>query len=283
MRTRSMNKYLILAAVLVAGLATARDAGAQEIQVTGPLKGAPAVRHLRLYRKSRFELAPTASFTFLDEYRRTILVGGRLQYNITDWLGVGVWGAYGAASLTTDLTDQIDRHADRTHPMTKPNVSPYAGGFVAQTGRLQWMAAPQVQFVPFRGKLSIFQLIFVDADAYLHGGIAFVGVQERANCGGTGQLLCTDPESFGLASRVAVAPTFGLGLNFYFAKFMSLGLEYRAVPFSWNRAGFDTHGAGPGSRFPDGKVDSRDQTFKFNQLISVGIGFSFPVTPKISN
>ena len=55
-------------------------------------------RHLRLYREGRFEIAPTVSFTLLDEYRRTILVGARLNYNIRDWLAIGVWGAVGAIS-----------------------------------------------------------------------------------------------------------------------------------------------------------------------------------------
>src|SRR5579884_3135109 len=84
-------------AATCAALATSwpRDAAAQEIQLTGPLKGAPAVRDLRLYREGRFEIAPTVSFTLLDEYRRTILVGARLNYNIKDWIAIGVWGAYG--------------------------------------------------------------------------------------------------------------------------------------------------------------------------------------------
>ena len=43
-------------------------ASAQEIQLTGPLAGAPAVRQLRLHRAGRFEVSPTVSFTLLDEY-----------------------------------------------------------------------------------------------------------------------------------------------------------------------------------------------------------------------
>ena len=83
-------------------------AKAQEIQLTGPLTGAPAVRQLRLYREGRFEIAPSVSFTLLDEYRRTIFLGGRLAYNIKDWLAIGVWGAFGAVSSNTDLATEID-------------------------------------------------------------------------------------------------------------------------------------------------------------------------------
>jgi hypothetical protein len=73
-----------------------------------------------------------------------------------------------------------------------------------------------------------------------------------------------------------------LGLNFYPSSFVSFGLEYRAIPFSWNRSGFDTHGSGTNGNFPDGKIDSKDQTFAFNNMITIALGFSFPTSPRIS-
>ncbi len=274
------------AATLLLGLVgVSTTAQAQEIQLTGPLAGAPAVRKLRQYREGRFEVAPTASFTLLDEYRRTILFGGRLQYNLKEWIGFGVWGGYGAVNSTTDLTDQIDQEALR-NPRTQANVAPNKGAgnnsFIDQTAKIQWVAAPQFTFTPFRGKLAIFQKIFVDTDAYLHGGLAFIGLQERGNCGDAGQTSCSDPKSFALQSRTAIAPTFGLGLNFYLTDLISLGIDYRALPFSWNRAGFDSRGGGNNAKFPDTKVDSQDQTFKFNQMITIAIGFSLPSHPHVS-
>jgi outer membrane beta-barrel protein len=262
----------------------AQDAGAQEIQLTGPLKGAPAVRRLRLYREGRFELALGSSFTLLDEYRRTIVGTGRITYNIKDWLGIGVWGGYGLVSITTDLTDQIDANANKTDPKVATNVN--RGKFEDQTAQMKWIAAPQLTFVPFRGKLAIFQKIFVDTDFYVSGGWAFIGVDERRDCGpgvgGGAPSTCTTPESFRLEGKMRMAPTFGLGFSFYIGNLLSLGLEYRALPFSWNRAGFDNRGAPPDGKFPDNKINSEDQTFKWNQLIAVTLGFSFPTAPKIS-
>lgn len=259
---------------------TASPASAQEIQLTGPLKGAPAVRKLRLYREGRFELAPTVSFTLLDEYRRTLLVGARLNYNVKDWIGIGVWGGFGALSSTTDLTDQIDQVAVRD-ARTAPNVNHTANGgnapFGDQTAKISWVAAPQVTIVPFRGKLAIFQKIFVDTDFYVSPGVAFVGLSERGDCGGGGgQKPCADPSTFQLQSRTAIAPTFGLGFSFYASDLVSIGVEYRALPFSWNRAGFDQRGGGNNNKFPDGKIDSADQTFKWNQMVTLSVGFSFP-------
>ena len=67
----AMMRRLLSTLILAVGLLTAWSASAQEIQLTGPLAGAPAVRHMRHYREGRFEIAPTASFSLLDEYRRT--------------------------------------------------------------------------------------------------------------------------------------------------------------------------------------------------------------------
>jgi len=236
------------------------------------------VRKEREYRAGRFEIAPTVSFTLLDEYRRTIFVGARLQYNITEWLSIGVWGAFGAASMPTALTNEIATSALH-NPETQNNVGP---NFTDQTAKMSWIAAPQLQFTPFRGKLAIFQKIFVDTDVYLHGGAAFVGIKERGDCGATGQIACSDPSSFDLASSTKIAPTFGLGFNFYINNFMSLGLEYRALPFAWDRGGFDTRGGGNDGKFPDNKITSADDTFKFNQMITISIGFALSSHPTIS-
>lgn len=278
-------KMLATTALAITALGSLpRAAHAEDIVITGPLAGAPSHKKLRQYRKGRFEVAPTASFTLLDEYRRTILIGGKLQYNITDWLGVGVWGAFGAVSMTTNLTDQIAEKdkARGASSRTAINVGRKGDGFKDQTAKMQWVAAPQVQIVPFRGKLALFQKLFIDTDAYIHGGLAFVGLQERGDCGSSSK-PCTDQSTFALQSRMALAPTFGLGLNFYPSNFISFGFEYRALPFSWNRAGFDNKGGAPDGKFPDNQISSDDRTFKFNQMVSVHIGFSFPTKPKLSD
>jgi outer membrane beta-barrel protein len=271
------------ATCLLAAFAVAPSASAQEIQLTGPLAGAPAVRHERLYRDGRFELAPTVSFTLLDEYKRAILFGARAQYNITDWLAVGVWGAYGAVQINTNLTDEIGATA-KAEAQTAVNIPANPANFSAQVAEIQWVAVPQLQLTPFRGKLAIFQKIFVNADAYIHGGLGFVGLQERGTCGaGTGGVpSCTSAQSFALQSQMELSPTFGLGFNFYFGDFMSFGFEYRALPFSWNQGGFDTRGGNPNGNFPDNKITSADELFKFNQMLTLSLGFSFPTAPKLN-
>ena len=279
-------------------LSAAGAANAQELELTGPLKGAPASRHLRLYREGRFELQPTASFTLLDEYRRTMLFGARANYNIRDWIAIGVWGAYGAVSSNTNLASEIDSTAPRD-PLTAINVNhtggtivngqmvnqPYGNAsFVSQTAKLNWVLAPQLTFIPFRGKLAIFNKIFVDTDFYVAAGPAFVGIQERQNCGPASgsSVECSDPASFALDSKTKITATFGVGFTFYPSDFVSFGVEYRGLPFSWNRAGFDCCGSGTNGKFPDGSITSADDTFKFNQMVTISIGISLPTAPRIS-
>ena len=277
-------------------LAVESTASAQEIQLTGPLAGAPAVRQLRWHRKGRIEIAPTVSFTLLDEYQRTMLAGARVQYHLADWLGVGAWGAYGVVHLNTALTEEIDKvNKDRwsagrnNDPRTAidRNASLLSVGynFPKQLGQIQWVFAPQVTAIPFRGKLAMFQKVFVDTDLYVFAGPAFIGVQERADyspndlsdpsktvLGQDGQPV----KSYPTASRVAIAPTFGLGVSFFLGRWTGVGLEYRAMPFPWNAPGFDSRGGPPDGNGPDFRVNSKDRDFKFNQMISLSFSVFLP-------
>jgi outer membrane beta-barrel protein len=294
--SRKMKKISVLAPALLAlGLMTVgaeKEASAQEIQVTGPLKGAPAVRRLRLYREGRFEIAPSFSATILDEYKRTVLVGGRINYGITDWLAIGVWGGFGAIKSPTGLSEQIDQNSKRDagsgyNAMNVPG-NPGEGRFQKQAAELSYVAMLQLTVVPFRGKFALFQSVFADVDFYLMGGAGTVGTKERADCP-TFNDCAADRGDPKMESKTKFAPTWGLGFNFYLSKMISLGVEWRMIPFAWNRAGFDSRGldqsGNPSSsgKFPDQKIDSQDATYKFNQMMSIYLGFSFPTMPKTTD
>ena len=100
-----------------------------------------------------------------------------------------MWGAYGAIQIG-DVADERDRRhsaAQRVHRESgqsrrrRPNAAGQPTGnyqpepFYNQTGAMNWIVAPQFQLTPFRGKLSIFQKIFIDTDAYIHLGVALRG------------------------------------------------------------------------------------------------------------
>jgi hypothetical protein len=279
----------LAASAALAIVTMSAGAEAQEIQLTGPLAGAPAVRKLRLRRAGRFEATLHSSFTLLDEFQRTILPGLRLTYHPTDWLGLGVWGGYGI-QLPAALTEELQDKAITARACSAPapeNVSPCELTAVNltrgqltedQLGKIQWVAAPQITVVPFRGKLSLFGAVPVDTDISFFVGPAIVGVQERAPCGkdNDGNAIAACANNFSLESRIAIAPTFGLGWNFYPTEFFGFGADWRAMPFAWNTSGFDNAGTGNDEAFPDTAVNSKDRQFRFNSMVTVNLTFSFP-------
>jgi hypothetical protein len=311
-----MRGFVKTVSAVLAGCAAlvslSAPADAQEIQLTGPLAGAPAVRKLRLRRAGRFEVALGSSFTLLDQYLRTIMPGATLTYHPTDWLGFGVWGGKGF-QYNTGLADELQQKAiDDRNCAGRPSVKacqltavnlvkndPSGQRTLAsqQLAHIDWAVAPQVVVVPFRGKISLFSALFLDTDVNIFAGPAIVGLKERAPCGkdtdgkdiaaqsdSLGNSLgggpCANQHSFVLASRIAVAPTFGLGLNFYAGQFLGFGAEFRALPFSWNTAGFDNHGGGNNKEFPDNNVNSADREFHFNTMITVHVKIAFPTSIK---
>jgi hypothetical protein len=290
-KTRKLATRLLAATLAsAAALAVTERADAQEILLTGPLAGAPAVRKLRLHRQGRFELSPAITFTLLDEYRRTFLLGAKIGYNFTDWLQIGAWGGYGKAiQISTYLTDQIQKQndirvkraigqdpTDTERRLTAVNLGPQ---FEDQLGSIDWILAPQITVIPFRGKLALFQSIYLDTDLYVFGGPAIIGLTERA--------ACTDCSSnnvnpFPMASRTAFAPTFGLGLSFYINKWSAVGIEWRFMPFSWNTGGFDTAGGGKDAEFPDNKITDADRRFHFQQLLTISFNVNLPTALRLS-
>jgi hypothetical protein len=309
---RHTRKAAVASLAGLALLGISAESSAQEIQITGPLAGAPAVRKLRLHREGRVEVAPNVSFTILDEYQRTIMPGLRVTWHPTDYLGFGVWGGYGfqyATGLTEELQEKaVERRAcgDRASSkacrltevnLTRPGANLDGDGNETTTrtgrlsddqlGRIQWVAAPQITLIPFRGKLALFASLFVDTDVNIFLGPAIIGLQERKTCGfdeeKNDQGIPSCSNSFELGGRVTVAPTFGLGLNFYPSQFIGFGAEWRGLPFAWNPSGFDNHGGGNDKEFPDTAVNGDDREFKFNSMLTVHLSIQFPTQIKTTD
>jgi outer membrane beta-barrel protein len=291
-----MKRFALTLTTIVAVLTLAGSAPtvqAQEVEIEGPLAGAPAVVGLRIYRALRFQVQLHAAMTLQDEYTRTILPGGQLNFHLTDWLGIGVWGGYGIG-LDTALTDQIvDKgQTNSVNVLSLPNRRLFS----QQIGRIKFVVAPQLTFIPLRGKLGLFEKLFVDTDFYVFGGVGVVGLEERADvtpakydqCFNDGNLpgsiQCFSQTASGpgtRSTRIAIAPTFGAGLSLFLADFVAMTIEWRGLPFSWNTSGTDESGF-TGGDFPDKAIDSKDYLPHFNHMMTLGFAFYFPTKPKIS-
>lgn len=305
----------------LAGVAlTATPAQAQEIQIRGPLAGARSVARLVQYREGRFAVTPLFGISLQDTFSRDLFFGARAEYHFTDWFGVGVMGAVAPVHIDTSLTDQVRANSIPSNPAQVPRASQ----FNQQIGRRNWMADLHVTFIPLRGKFALFQSLVADVDFFLFAGAAFVGLEERAdtcltndgappdmralmahrNCV-AGDERARNASQLARASRVAIAPTFGAGLNFYITRFLSLNFEYRATPFAWNSSGTDENstalrcgltGSEPCTGFSDyaatyfesvpgnrrTAIDSNDRSWSFNQMFTVGVSVYLPTAPRIS-
>jgi hypothetical protein len=279
----SLVAALAVGLVLGDGLRAASSASAQDVHVSGPLAGADAVKKLRLWREMRLHVEPFFAFTVGDEYSRSLIVGGELRFHFLDWFGIGGWGGYSVAKLDTNLTREIrdegvTRNANRLNLPEKEN-------YPSQIGRLNWWSGVELHFVPFRGKLAMFQKVFFDADLDFFVGAAFVGVEERSNAVGQpglrdvtyceieGNLMDTGCRESQLArsKRTAVAPSFGVAFNAFFHDFLGIALRWRGIPFKYNTGGTDNN--------VDGQIDGNDRIRQFNNMFSVGLIFVLP--PKI--
>ena len=299
----------VLALVLV--IAETPEAVAQEIVLEGPLVGQPAVRKLKLLRKGRLSIAPNIGFSLVDDFRRHIILGGKLEYNILDWLSIGVWGGY-SLGVNTALTEEIQDKA-RSNRMNLPRGNRVG----AQIGKLNWITTLQVNIIPFRGKLALFSKLFIAADIYAFFGAGVAGIEDRGyaadeeaelnylnalspaeqdpafktvtcrdNAPNDGMAddyaLCMEMES-----RVTFVPTFGLGFTFFVNDWMSFNLEYRAIPYRMNKSGTDEVGmnkdgkyyGGKGSvdkfGFPNHVINDDDRLWYFNHSLQISYAFYF--------
>jgi len=306
-------KRLIGTLALAGAALAANPAQAQEIQIRGPLAGASSVSRLVRYREGRFAVTPLFGISLQDTFSRDLFFGARAEYHFTDWLGVGVMGAVAPVHLDTSLTDQVKTNSLPSNPAQVPQASQ----FPTQIGRRNWMADVHLTFIPLRGKFALFQSLVADVDFFLFAGAAFIGIEERAdtcltNNGEMAGSGCTtgnqenrNSSQRARASRVAIAPTFGAGLNFYITRFLSINFEYRATPFSWNTSGtdenstalrcglagnevctgFSDYAATYFARTPRDRrtiIDSNDRSLSFNQMFTIGVSIFLPTSPRIS-
>lgn len=285
--TKLRSLALLALAIVTAGISLPATSSAQEATVTGPLAGQPAVRHMRIYRRNRLQVQPLFGFTMQDPYRRSFFLGGQLQYHFTDGFGIGLWGGYGGLGVDTNLTREVEAGGVTT-PRNRLSM-PTRGGFSEQLGVMNWAGAAQLTFVPLRGKLALFQKLFLDTDFYIFGGVAFVGIEERASiaqasCDNLGTVdetsACYEASQTARASRIALTGTFGAGLNMYASQFFGISIEWRGLPYKLNESGTDERG--PNGSFPDGVINAQDRTFRLHHMFSLGFVFFLPGRVQIS-
>jgi len=307
---------MVFAVIASIGATTPKNVSAQEVLLEGPLAGAPAVRKLVLYRKMRFSVGPQFAYTLNNEYVHNFLVGLRMEFNFTDWFGLGLLGYYGI-STPTKLTSHISESEDIGGNPTTPTDSNWpsytgAGNFEDQVAHLKGMYLAHLNFVPFRGKMSLFEKFFVAIDGSIFVGGGIVHFEERKFCttnNSDGLDSCGNINNPTAVRETQIAGTFTWGVNFmsYVNNFVAINIEFRMTPFKWNGGGTDESGQAAGEwrltgtgddatgndrwvysssgegDYPDGNIDKNDRQWNLNMSIGLGVIFYLPTTPKISD
>ncbi len=273
-------------------------------------------------------LSPSFGITLQDDFQRAMVFGLQGAYHFNDVIGLGLYAGYAAIQIPTPLAAAAQAYSGlptgdgmmtTTNPFRSSYNVPDQAQFTAQLGKMGLiLGAPQLTITPLRGKLALFQNVFIDADVYLFASPALILVEERRNFDArdatSGMTLGpTDPaviaSQTARSTRPAFTGMFGAGFNFYINRFLSLSFEYRAFPFAWNTSGTDENsqartcgannmstcagspdylvregtatgsGATTGGRFI---LDDNDRSFRWNQMINFSFNIFLPTQPRVS-
>lgn len=239
---------LIIALLVVSAPATVLAAG-----ITGPKKSAlekledgEAIRNRVQYRGGRFMAAPTFGFTLNDPYQRNVLAGLQLSYHFTESVGLGVSGlASPFGGINTDLADQVE---DK-----RPAES--GGGY----SNVALLASLELIYTPIAGKLALFGRKVVNYDMHIVAGIG------GAKVGGTAEI-----------DGFAIAPVAGVGLRTFILNWLDLNVEVRDYIYTSAIASVSS------SDTEDGSTETKaDEEWSNHFAVMVGVGFHFPLEPKI--
>jgi len=162
-----------------------------------------AVQRMYVLRNGRFELAPSVSQTFNDQYVSHPALGAALNYWITNVLAVGVnllW--YQGIESESKLNFSIRRSTRLAVPITEYQLGAH----------LNFM------YVPIYGKFEMFNDAIFQWDAYLVGGVGMLRTRPVA---------VIDPAVRTFNFDWHVSFNVGIGLRVFVTKWLSIFGELR--------------------------------------------------------
>jgi outer membrane beta-barrel protein len=249
-----------------------------------PLAGQPAIRNRVELRKLRFEISPQFMVAINQDYKHAFGVGANLQFHLTDWLGVGVQGAY-LFNTNTALEDKIRGQLPDAPPTAYqyPGPQPTRSIHDEHVLGINAVLSAYAAVTPFAGKLALFSALFMRYDLYVTGGVGFVNYVQNPKC-------CTvinktpdpndptkhDPnlEDASQFAGLKVGGMIGVGVHLFFNDWIGAQLELRDYIVGANPGGGDVNG--------DRRLTSDDETVQNNLFFGVGVTLMLPPRAKVS-
>ena len=139
-------------------------------------------------RRLRIEFTPSFTTDINQDYKHAFGPGINVQFHLTDWLAVGVQGAY-LLNADTALEDKVRAQLDNTAPYSYND--PTAQNHGPQPTRqihdehvlgIDAIFSGYAQITPFYGKIAFFSALFVNYDLYVNGGVGFVNYVQKGCC-----------------------------------------------------------------------------------------------------
>jgi len=248
-----------------------------------PLDGQPAVRRRVLMRKLRFEATPSFITSINQDYKHAFGPGGNLQFHITDWLAVGVQGAY-LINANTALEDRVrSTLAGVPSPYQYNSPQPTLEIHDQHVLAIDGVFSAFAQITPFYGKIAFFSALFVNYDLYVNGGIGIVHYKQNGCCttaetppAGSPPGSSPDPnqEDASLFAGFRIGGQIGVGAHIYFNEWLGLQFELRDYIVGANPGGFDVNA--------DRKLTKDDEGPQNNIFFGAGVTFMLPPSARQS-
>lgn len=273
MRTRLLPLLALLALPALAPSVARADR-------RNPLDGQPAVRRRVQMRKLRFEVTPQFITSINQDYKHAFGPGLNMQFHLTDWLAVGVQGAY-LLNADTALEDKVRAQlpgGDYTYnggPNTIHGPQPTLAIHDQHVLGINSIFSGYAQITPFYGKIAFFSALFVNYDLYVNGGVGFVNYKQKNCCtvvqgadGKSGTPADPNVQDASLFAGLKVGGQIGVGAHIYFNEWIGLQFELRDYIVGANPGGFDVNG--------DRLLTKADEGPQHNIFFGVGLTFMLP-------
>jgi outer membrane beta-barrel protein len=236
-----------------------------------PLEGQPAVRRRLLLRKLRLEVTPSFITSINQDYKHAFGFGGNLEFYLTDWLAIGVQGAY-TFNTNTALEDKTRAVLPTTTKSPQPSLALHDQRVLG----INALMSAYGQVTPFYGKIAFFSALFVNYDLYLNAGVGLVNYVQ--NCNSACQSFAyqkadaanPDPnlQDARQFAGLKLGAMIGVGAHVFFNEWFGLQVELRDYITKANPGGADVTG--------DRILNSSDEGAQNNLFFGVGLTFMLP-------
>lgn len=164
----------------------------------------PVLIDKRFGADGRHQLSLQASTALATKFVEATGVTASYGYNFSDLLGLEIFGGYFFGG-ESNIMDEVRNKLGAAEPT------------LSDLSRMTWTAGADIVFVPLYGKMSFAAEVDPSYDLFLLAGAGAAGLRK--------QVGTKDVATF--VNTTAAAFNFGLGLRFYFNRWIGLRLEFR--------------------------------------------------------